>query len=205
RVGGRQTGESGRKRGILRDHLLEYAETPGYSGRSRPHFEGACAQIEVVCFDASLVAPAAPSQLHAQAVDDASRNLILDNEDVGEFPVIPARPNRKIIAHAHELGVNSQLAAGAQYGTFQDVIRCKLPAGLTDIAWLAFKYEGRRLGARGKPIDDREIANDFAGQTVGKVAAGGILAQVNEGQSSDRNWRASVVAPPPRGSGQDNH
>src|SRR5262249_51244786 len=125
------------KRGVLGDSLLERGDL-----LARAIIQGTGAQVEIVCFDAGFVPTPPAPELEAQAVDDSARNLLLNEEDVGQLPVVFSRPQREVVTHANKLGVNPQLPAGAQDRALHNVVRCKLSSGVTRL--LRLSLEGKR-------------------------------------------------------------
>src|SRR5258708_6246777 len=122
-----ETRISGRERGVCGDCFLEQPDAlvAALNGAATD-LCGACAKVKIVGFGAGLVAPAAAPELQPKAIDDTAGNLVLDGEDVRRLPVKPRRPQRQVVAYPDQLGVDSQLLAGAKHRAFQDVIGCKL-------------------------------------------------------------------------------
>ena len=201
-VGRGETCISGGKGWVFGDRFLERPDAFVVARQAALNLQGARAKVEIVGFGAGLVTAAAAAKLQSQAVDDAAGNLVLDGEDIGSRSGIPARPQRDVVAHPDQLGIDPQLPAGAKDRTFQNVIGLQLFSRLTNIAWLAFKDEGRGLGANGQTLNDGQVADDLAGEAIGKVVVGGVLIQVDQGQDCDRNRRGLVMGPPPGGGRQ---
>jgi hypothetical protein len=87
-------------------------------------------------------------ELQPQAVHYASGNLVLDGENVGQRPVIAARPHRKIIAHANQLGVDAQLLTDPKDGTFDDIVCCQILSHHANVPRLAFECKRGGSGPR---------------------------------------------------------
>src|SRR5207244_1059305 len=56
---------------------------------------------------------------------------------------------------------------------------------------------GGGLRANRQPVDDRQVADDLAGEAVGEVVVGGVLVQVDQRQNRYRNGRVLAPQPPP--------
>src|SRR5262249_12664671 len=138
------------------------------------HAQGASSKVEVVSFGAGLVSPPASRKFQAQTVDDAAGDLVLDGKNIGQLPVILIRPDRRIVAHANQLSVDPQLLPGAQNRPFQNVFGVELLSSIAHVLRLAFKGERRGLGAYCEPINNGQVADDFAGKAVGEVVVRGI-------------------------------
>src|SRR5262249_15624403 len=137
RSGYTNTGESRicrGKRRVIGNRFLVRAYTLVASQRSP-------AKVEVVGFGAGLIAPPAAPELQAQAIDDTAGDLFLDLEDVRQLLVVPAGPQRKVIARANQLYVDAQLLSRAEYRTFHKVIGLKLFSGFPSV--LRFAFEGK--------------------------------------------------------------
>src|SRR5262249_4092512 len=112
-----------------------------------------CPKVKVVSVDGGFVVPPTATEFQPQVIDDAASNLVLDGEYILQLSVKPAGPQRKVITHANQLGVDPQLSAVAQYGTFENVIGSELLSSLMHIPWLPFQRKRRGPRADCQPID----------------------------------------------------
>ena len=76
-----------------------------------------------------------------QLVHDGTGNLVLNGKNILQFAIEAIRPDRKVIRHPDQLGIDTELVAGAQDRAFQHERHSELSTHLMYVARLVFKEE----------------------------------------------------------------
>src|SRR5262245_29479268 len=73
--------------------------------------------------------------------DDASRNLLLDGEDILNRPIIPVDPQMSAGGGFHQLGRDPDALVGPTHAALDDVSGSELPPNLAQVRALSTKRE----------------------------------------------------------------
>ncbi len=153
-------------------------QPPPVGQRARP-------QVEIVGGEVGVVAPLAPAQGQSKLIDDRTRDLILNREDVAELTIEPLGPEGHVGGHIHELHVDAQRPARPEHRSLEHDRRGELLRHVPQIAGAALEVERRGARSDVEAVDDGEVADDFVRQSVRKVLAVGLGAQVLQRQHRD--------------------
>ena len=141
--------------------------------------------------------------MQAQLVDDSKRDFVLDLEDVADRPIEIPRPDGQAVARANELHVDPERVARTQDRAVDQVIDTEPWADVARVARAFREEQCRGSRADRETVDDRQIPDELAGQTVRERIAGRVVAQIREWQHRDWNCVLAVKRPPRRAAEHD--
>ncbi len=127
-------------------------------------------------------------QSHLQAVHDRCRDLVLDSEDIGHFPVVALRPEMEAVLDVDELGRDAQMVAGLAYAPFEHGLDIEPPADLPDIEVHAFESEGRGAGHDPQVLNVGQGIDQLLSDPFAEIFLVFVRAHIGEGEDGDRRW-----------------
>ena len=95
-------------------------------------------------------------------------------------------PARAASIFVYELRFDAQLIAGPPHAPGDDRVHMQRRRGLAGIDVPSFICERRRARRHAQPVGSREIAHELLGHAVAEILAGGVAAQILEGQHRNR-------------------
>ena len=125
------------------------------------------------------------SSLSFSALTMASRDLVLQREDVVEIAVVALGPDVIAVDAVDQLGGDAHAAAGFAHAAFQHVADLQLPRDLRDIDILALEWKAVLRAITDKRRDLGQIGDDVFADAVAEIFLLGIAAHIGEGQDRD--------------------
>jgi len=114
-----------------------------------------CTDAEIVRFDALwrfAIRQLADSELPEQGLDDASDDLVLHREDVGEITIEPLGPEMAAaFLRVDQLGVDADARRRASRTALQDIADAEFPSDPADIDRLVLEGEAGVAGDDEEP------------------------------------------------------
>src|SRR5262245_43024998 len=98
-------------------------------------------EVQTVGFDAGFVALTAAAEFQPQVIHDATRNLVLDVEDILQLAVETAAPQWNVVCHPDELGVDAQITGRPPHRALHHPVHLQLLADFSDVTWLVLESE----------------------------------------------------------------
>src|SRR5215470_2884554 len=113
-------------------------------------------------------------------------NFILDAEQVSQIAVEALRPEVKSILHADQVDRNANPVCRAPDRTLQNSFHAQFPPDLSGIAPLTLEAKYHTARRDSQPVDPRQHADQFVGQSFAEVLVLGIRRLVHEWHYSHR-------------------
>src|SRR4030095_3906335 len=101
-----------------------------------------------------------------------------DLKDAAERPMEIPRPDGHAVARANELHVDPERVARTQDGAVDQVIDTEPWADVARVARAVREEQCRASRSRRETVDDRQIPDELAGQTVRERIAGRVVAEI---------------------------
>jgi hypothetical protein len=143
-------------------------------------------QVVVVGFRVDRLRLAARlGQMHLQGTQYPVGDLILDQEDVLELPVVGLRPEMASTFRLDQLGGNAHPVARLADAAFEHVGYVEHLSDLADVAILALERKGRRARDHLEVGLLDEFIQDLLGDSLAEVVVVSIPRHVHESQHRD--------------------
>src|SRR4029077_9589401 len=124
-------------------------------------------------------------QSRRERADDLACDLVLDGEDVGEFPVITVRPDVRARRGVDQLGGDAYPIVDLAYTALDHVAHPQLATHLGDAYRTALVDEGRVARDHQQAGDLREVGDQVLGQPVGEILLLWVGAEIVQRQNRD--------------------
>ena len=126
------------------------------------------------------------SILRRSALDDGTRDIVLQFEDVLELAVIAFGPHMAVGAPVDQLRGDAHPVVHLAHAAFEQVLHAEPRRHLVDVDVLSLVGEGGVARDDEQRRDLREIGDDVLGDAVAEIVLLRVAAHVDEGQHRDR-------------------
>ncbi len=126
------------------------------------------------------------AERHLQCRHDLLRDVVLDFEDIGKFPIVTLGPDVAAARSVNQLGGDPNPISGLANAAFESEPDAELAAYLRDVERLVLVDECRIARDDEQAGDLAEIGDDVLGDSITEILLISIAAHVVEGEHDDR-------------------
>ena len=116
---------------------------------------------------------------------NGAHDLVLNDEDIVELPVVALCPAMGSSHSVDELGIDAHTVTTPANAAFQHIAHAQFAPDLPHVDRLALVLEARVSGDDEQLREPRQLGDDVIGHAVGEIFLLGVAAHVGEGQNSD--------------------